>query len=377
MAELKVLLETKKEHTQYLQDVLVEPMMEEFEQLYQEVAMNSSQVLRDFQMKMSHIPDWNHARIEAFYANVVRKSGCRFIPDLVRSVFTTYVRIHLVSHGMGDRMSTLKLKVPTVENFLHKCMIACARQVWKQPYLFYHGVRSIERQYHRMQVEELFRKCILSTLRACVPMEQLLHMTQDVVSQSPNASASEDSSESESESESDSETESESESESNSSTDAEEEVEPIVEDPEDSENEDSEEPEEEPADPEEPEESKEEPAEPEESEEEPEEPEDKTERWKDDTDLKHGASEPFEDPEVDELRTTTLMQDLTLPEDMFDPDVKELQIVESDAESEAPEPETDPAPPTQEDVKVVPLRSMLINTKKLKPAKPMLQDAFF
>lgn len=202
MAELKALLEQKKEYTTYLQDTITESLIHEFQTIYDKDAMRTPKVLQSFQEAISKIPEWNNVAIQNCYARIAERTACSFLPDLVRAIFTTYVKVHLLSHGAEKMLNKVKLKVPSIENFLHRCMIQCARSIWKQPYLFYHAVRTIERQHNLTQVEDLFRKAIVATIRSCIPMDQLLAISvaDPRITQAQESDNEEGSSESEEES---------------------------------------------------------------------------------------------------------------------------------------------------------------------------------
>lgn len=211
MAELKALLENRKEHVQYLQDVLLEPVMEEFLEMYQSVRAKSK-ILQEFQTELGKIPEWNHVLIGNAYERVKKRSGCKFLPDLLRAIFTTSVKCHLMTHGKLDALNTIRFRVPTTEKFIHRLLISCAQHIWKQPYLFYHAVRSIEQQYNRGKVEEIIKKQVEVTIRQCLPIEQLVGLIQDNMEEGDSTSSSSASEDTQSEEESE-ESSSESESE--------------------------------------------------------------------------------------------------------------------------------------------------------------------
>lgn len=175
----KTLLELKKEYLQHLQDVLVEPFLNEFQTIYDTTfkSTSSGKVLQEFQQNVSQVPQWNHIMIEGMYERVLHQSKCDFLGDLIRAIFVTYVRFNLASHGKLQNNNQVKIKVPNAANFIHKCLVACARVVWSQPYLFYHAVRTIERQHNRIQADDAFRKAIASTVRNAIPWDQLLNIT--------------------------------------------------------------------------------------------------------------------------------------------------------------------------------------------------------
>lgn len=219
MAELKALIENRKEHVQYLTDVLLEPVLEEFSDIYQSVT-SKPKILQEFQTELGKIPEWNHVMIGAAYERVKKRSGCKFLPDLLRAIFTTSVKCHLMTHGKMDAMSTIKFRVPTTEKFIHRLLIACAQDIWKQPYLFYHAVRTIERQYNRGKVEDIIRKQVEGTIRLCLPMEQIVGLIHDSIEEEASSQSVTETESSESEEESSvTETESSSEEDADSEDD--------------------------------------------------------------------------------------------------------------------------------------------------------------
>lgn len=177
--DTKTLFENKKEYLQHLQDVVVEPFLTEFQTIYESTLKScaTGKVLQEFQSNVAKVAEWNHIMIEALHERVVEQSKCAFLDDLIRAIFITYVRFNLASHGKLHCIDKVNIRVPNAANFLHKCITACARVVWRQPYLFYHAVRSIERQHNRVQAEDEFRKAIASTVRNAIPWEQLLTIT--------------------------------------------------------------------------------------------------------------------------------------------------------------------------------------------------------
>jgi hypothetical protein len=55
----------------------------------------------------------------------------------------------------------------------------CARNIWKKPHLFYHEVRSIERQHNLSIAEEVFMKSKVkySVVIVLLKMVMLIHNT--------------------------------------------------------------------------------------------------------------------------------------------------------------------------------------------------------
>ena len=203
-ADIQILLDNKREYMDHLYEVAIPALMQEFQDIYSKVSAKSNG-LQEFQSSLVVLPEWNSLKVTEAYERFVERSGCSYFSDLIRGIMITVIKINTA--GMDDK-SKVKIRVPSSENFLHRCIVACARSVWKKPYLFYHNVRSIERQHNMGILEDLFRKAINSTIRACLPMEQLL---RQVAGDHKSSSESETSSEDETEPSEDEEDEEEEE----------------------------------------------------------------------------------------------------------------------------------------------------------------------
>lgn len=238
------LLDNKKEYQDHLMDVITEPLIMSFQTMY-EANLKTPEArahgpLQSFQDLMTKIPTWNQMMVSDQYEKLRERSGCSYIQDLIRAILITYVKINMASQKGSTDIQKFKLRVPSGENFIHRCMILAAREMWKQPYLLYHQVRTIERQKNLVELENIVRKAIRGAIRMYVPMEQLvLHVNEssDPMDESGSDESeseeesereeSEDSPSSEGESEEESEEESENETEEEELSDEEDPVTPI------------------------------------------------------------------------------------------------------------------------------------------------------
>lgn len=213
--ELQGLLDSKKEYVEHLCDTFAESVVACFQRIYNECIDNpdgrGKSILTFFQEQLGSIARWNVALINEEYRVARKRSGCKYVADLIKAILVTYVKIAIVSNTSSMDCNKVKLRVPTPENFYHKVLIICAREVWKQPYLLYHKVRSIELQQNLNELELIARKAIKSAIRMYIPMDQLV---RDIKLGSESSSSSD--SEPEESEHSDEEQESESESESES-----------------------------------------------------------------------------------------------------------------------------------------------------------------
>lgn len=222
------LLDNKKEYQDHLMDVITEPLIMSFQTMY-EANLKTPEArahgpLQSFQDLMTKIPTWNQMMVSDQYEKLRERSGCSYIQDLIRAILITYVKINMASQKGSTDIQKFKLRVPSGENFIHRCMILAAREMWKQPYLLYHQVRTIERQKNLVELENIIRKAIRGAIRMYVPMEQLvLHVNESSDPMDESGSDESESEREESEDSPSSEEESEEESEQESETEDEDE----------------------------------------------------------------------------------------------------------------------------------------------------------
>lgn len=226
-AQLDALVDSKKEYLEHLFDLLTEPMVATFQDIYQQCLMapetRKKGILACFQDALVAIASWNQHLIHEYYDKVVAHTGCKYIPDLIRALISVQVKINLIANAREQSLQNIKLKVPSADNFVHRCYVDIARAVWKRPYLLYHNVRAVEKQQNLLDLEKIIQHAIRTVIRGCVPMEQLIAQIQlDAQHAETESDTSETETETESESDSESETESDTETESESESETEE-----------------------------------------------------------------------------------------------------------------------------------------------------------
>jgi len=153
MAELQLLIENKKEYMEHLYEVLVPQMMFEFENIYSK-HIKSKDTLRSFQQELCTIPEFSNDEQLNMFSRFTQRSKCAYFHNLVRGIIVTSIKIHCLKDNLDD----IKIRVPSATKFYHMCLINSARSVWKKPYLFYHDIRTIERQYNINLIEILLTK---------------------------------------------------------------------------------------------------------------------------------------------------------------------------------------------------------------------------
>jgi len=186
------LLEVKRDYTKQLCNLLVPVMYEGILSLYTS-AKNARKDLpmKMFQLVLSKVPEWNQHTITTEYNRIITKTNCEWINELITAVFISHAKI-LSSIKTRKKTKTLNLKIPNGDYFIHKSYIECARQFWKNPYLLFDEVNSIEYQRNLRDSEAIIEQCIEETIRKLLPIRNILQQYIAVDEESSSSSSSSD-----------------------------------------------------------------------------------------------------------------------------------------------------------------------------------------
>ena len=134
--------------------------------------------LMTFQNFISRIPKWNQTIIETERKRICEKSGCSYLEDLVTCVHIIQLKI-LTAMRVGQKQKKVDIKVPKLDDFIHKTYINVARKVYKNVYLFEIGIPPLNIQKNHRELEIIVQECILNTLRESIPVEAILKAYMD------------------------------------------------------------------------------------------------------------------------------------------------------------------------------------------------------
>ena len=171
-----VFAQAKIEYTKQLIDVLKLPMYEGLQSIYG----NSKEIYSDntdielsiiFRQQIEKVPKWNIDMIEHEVDRIIRVSNCDWLEDLITAVFISHTKI-LAS--LGNNSKRVNLTIPKITNFIHKCYINSAREMWKNPYLYDENVSSSEYQRNIKIIENLIEESIEQTIRKALPVKEIL-----------------------------------------------------------------------------------------------------------------------------------------------------------------------------------------------------------
>ena len=171
-----VFAQAKIEYTKQLIDVLKLPIYEGLQKIYGDSKRIFADGYEDelpniFRKSIENVPKWNSDFIENEVDRIIRVSNCDWLDDLITAVFISHTKI-LAS--LGNNSKRVNLTIPKTSNFIHKCYINSAREMWKNPYLFDEGVSSSEYQKNIKYIEDLIKESIEHTIRKALPVKEIL-----------------------------------------------------------------------------------------------------------------------------------------------------------------------------------------------------------
>ena len=173
--DTNVYSQAKIEYTNQLIDVLKDRLYDRFYEIYTDSKRNT----KLFRKELENIIKWNQEMIEIERSKIMERSKCEYIDDLITAVFISHTRI-LTSIGKKTSKK-VNLVIPKTINFIHKCYINIAREIWKNPNLFDNRTTSSEYQKNIRIIENLIKSSIEYTIRSSLPVRDILrnHLIND------------------------------------------------------------------------------------------------------------------------------------------------------------------------------------------------------
>jgi hypothetical protein len=170
------LVETKKEYTIHLTNALAPLMYEGISSIYEDAKTNASdgEELRLFQNLLRKIPSWNEYLIEQETNRIVKVSPKgEIVEDLIKAVIKSNIMI--LTNTPPEKKDNLRIKHDiTSQKFIHNSYMEVARNIFQNPYLFYHKYNSYELKKNQREATDVIKKSIEHSIRKLLPMNLVL-----------------------------------------------------------------------------------------------------------------------------------------------------------------------------------------------------------
>ena len=123
-----------------------------------------------FQKMLSEIPNWNNQIIQSETNRI--KKNIPHIEDLLTAVFISNMRLLC---SVKNNQKKIKVKVPKLDVFIHKCYIYTARELWQTIYLFNETKDKLKNQENNKKIEDIIIKSIENVIRKLLPIKTILN----------------------------------------------------------------------------------------------------------------------------------------------------------------------------------------------------------
>ena len=172
-----IFVQAKIEYTKQLIDHIqsyifdgVKSIYDDSKDLYKE--NSSSSILFIFRTLLEKVPEWNNEIIVNETDRIIEESKCDYLEDLLTAVFVSHTKI-LMSISVNTN-GKINLVVPKLSNFIHKCYINIARNLWKNPLLFSENISGLEYQTNIKTIELIICEGIENTIRLSLPVKDII-----------------------------------------------------------------------------------------------------------------------------------------------------------------------------------------------------------
>lgn len=187
---MNYLVETKKEFTVQLLNILSPIVYEGIASIY-DIARKSAkpnEELMIFQKLLKKILQWNSEILQTETQRILTKSNCpELLTDLVNAIIKANIMV--LTNTPPEKKDSLKISFRVeFSNFIHKCYIETARNVYQNPFLFYHEYSLYDLKRNQRDSLDLIKTSIKEAIRKMLPLKMILqeYLGNSFSNNSPN-----------------------------------------------------------------------------------------------------------------------------------------------------------------------------------------------
>ena len=189
----KNIVEIKEEYTSFLVEITTPFIYEGFKSIYNSAVhwhkkmmtnyekdpnkKKPPSLLKQFQTYLRGIPDLTNELISSETNRIKSKSRCaEWYDDLVKAVIKSNIILltFSTSHKKSYIVQQKYHETVNTKDFIHKCYIECARAIYNNPELFWHGYPSLEIKRNQRETCAIIEKGILKAIRKMLPLGIIL-----------------------------------------------------------------------------------------------------------------------------------------------------------------------------------------------------------
>ena len=163
---VNVLVAAKEEYSKQLVNCIQPGIYEILLSIFEDAQKNNVRLnvsYSNFQRELKGVPHWVDYRLEEKLNSVNRKFP--YLMDLITAIFVSHVKILACVRLKTDNKS-VKIKVPSLNSFLHKIIIACCEHIYYNPQCIHD---------EKVKMFKMINECINETIANQIPIEYILN----------------------------------------------------------------------------------------------------------------------------------------------------------------------------------------------------------
>ncbi len=175
------LYESKNEWASRLVNILTPLIQEGIRSIFDEAVKlcvgnkEQDKYLMTFQNLLSRVPKWNPNIIKDETSRIKERSTCGYLEDLITCVHIIHLKCMTVMR-VGNTQMKVDIKIPQLNDFVHKIYVNTARKIYSNVYIFERGIQPLHTQRNNREFEIIVKECIYNTIRDNIPVEELIKM---------------------------------------------------------------------------------------------------------------------------------------------------------------------------------------------------------
>ena len=163
---VNVLVEAKKEYTTQLIKAIQFDIYDILLDIYDDSQKNNGRrsiSYSNFQKELKDVPNWASFKLESKLSNLLKKHP--YLMDLITAIFVSHVKILSCVRLKSDNKS-IKIKVPSLNTFLHKLIIKCCETIYYNPLIIHDD---------KYKIIEIIHNSTEDTITSQIPIEYILN----------------------------------------------------------------------------------------------------------------------------------------------------------------------------------------------------------
>lgn len=163
---VNVLVAAKEEYSKQLINCIQSSIYDILLSIFEDSQKNNIRLsisYSNFQKELKSVPHWTDYKLEEKLNSINRKFP--YLMDLITAIFVSHVKILACVRLKTDDKS-VKIKVPSLNSFLHKIIVSCCEQIYYNPQRIHDD---------KVKMFILINECIHETIANQIPIEYILN----------------------------------------------------------------------------------------------------------------------------------------------------------------------------------------------------------